>query len=138
MFKKEMTEKLKAIFGIPKVSFDDPSDSFEQDCIFVEILDSKNNTGTYTASAKVTGNVVVFSQHEKLPFGFFNKKIQQADPKHTREFFFFDTDVEPQNSKAQMLNISERRTGFVYLYQGQYDPNQGELTSLSFPDEDDV
>lgn len=127
-----MTEKLKAIFGIPKVSFDDPSDSFEQDCIFVEILDSKNNTGTKTASAKVTGTLIVFSQHEKLPFGFFNKKIQQADPKHTREFFFFDTDVEQPNGKAQMLNISERRTSFVYLYTGQYDPNQGDLNKIAF------
>jgi len=132
MFKKEMTEKLKAIFGVSKVTFDEPGDSFEQDCIFIEVKDCKSNTGQGKASARVTGDIVVFSEHGKLPFGFFNKKIQQADTRHTKEFFFYDVDQEPQASQARFVDIAERRTSFVYLYSAQYDPNQGSLTSVEF------
>jgi hypothetical protein len=39
------------------------------------------------------------------------------------------------NSPARLQNIAERRAAFVYLYSAQYDPDQGELTSLTFGDE---
>ena len=130
MFKKEMQEKLKAIFGVSKVTFDEPGDSFEQDCIFVEIEKCVSSTGEGLATSKVSGNIVMFSEHGKLPFGFFNKRIQQSDSVHTAPFFFFDMDVETQNSQARFVNVAERRVSFVYLYSGQYDPNQGEMTSV--------
>lgn len=129
-----MHDKLKAIFGVKKVTFDEPGATFEQDCIFIEILSAPARTGEGRAVAKVTGNLVMFSQHSKLPFGFFNKKIQQADAKDTRDFFFYDMDVELQNSQARYQNIAERRCSFVYLYSAQYDPNQGELNSLEIED----
>lgn len=132
MFRKEMQDKLKAIFGVKKVTFDEPGDSFEQDCIFVEILESQSNTGQGKATAKVSGALVMYSQNNKLPFGFFNKKIQQADKSLTKNFFFFDIDVDAQNSPARLQNISERRANFIYLYSAQYDPNQGSLTSVNF------
>lgn len=132
MFKKEMQAKLKTIFGIEKVTFDEPSESFEQDCIFIEILDCKSNTGQGIATSKVRGNLSIYSQKGKLPFGFFNKKIQQADSKDTGAFFFYDVDVELQNSQSRLIDIAERRASFVYLYSGQYDPNQGQITSLEF------
>lgn len=127
-----MQDKLKAIFGVKKVTFDEPGDSFEQDCIFVEILESQSNTGQGKATAKVSGALVMYSQNNKLPFGFFNKKIQQADKSLTKNFFFFDIDVDAQNSPARLQNISERRANFIYLYSAQYDPNQGSLTSVNF------
>ncbi len=130
MFKAEMTKKLKGIFGVSKVTFDEPGDSFEQDCIFVEVQECFSNTGQGRASAKVAGALVMFSQNEKLPFGFFNKRLQNAKAELTKDFFFFDIDVDAKNSPARLQNISERRASFVYLYSAQYDPNQGEMTSL--------
>jgi len=127
-----MKDKLKAIFGVPKVSFDEPGESYEQDCLFVQILESQANTGQGRARAKVLGAVMMFSQKGKLPFGFFNKRIQNADKSLTKDFFFFDIDVDAQNSPARLQNISERRASFIYLYSAQYDPNQGQLTSISF------
>ncbi len=132
MFRNEMKDKLKAIFGVPKVSFDEPGESYEQDCLFVQILESQANTGQGRARAKVLGAVMMFSQKGKLPFGFFNKRIQNADKSLTKDFFFFDIDVDAQNSPARLQNISERRASFIYLYSAQYDPNQGQLTSISF------
>lgn len=131
MFKKEMEAKLKAIFGVRKVTFDEPGDSYEQDTIFVQVLESRANTGQGKATAKVTGAIVMFSQHGKLPYGFFNKKLQQAPAAMTKDFFFYDIDTEPQNSPARFQNIAERRASFIYLYSAQYDPKQGSITSVS-------
>lgn len=132
MFRKEMQEKLKAIFGVKKVSFDEPGDSYEQDCIFVFVQECKSNTGQGKATARVAGQLIMFSERDKLTFGFFNKKLQQAPAALTKPFFFFDMDTEALNSPARYQNISERRASFVYLYSAQYDPNQGELTSVDF------
>ncbi len=130
MFKKEMQEKLKDIFGVKKVTFADPGDSFEQDCIFIQVQECRSNVGPPRATAKVTGNIIMYCQIEKLSYGFFNKRIENAAPDLSKNFFFFDIDVDALNSPARIQNISERRTSFVYLYSAQYDPNQGQLTEL--------
>lgn len=132
MFRKEMSEKLKEIFGVKKVTFDEPGESFEQDTIFVQIQKSRCNTGQGKQTAKVEGALVLFCQRDKAPYGFFNKRIEQADAALKRDFLFFDMDVEALNSPARLQNISERRVSFVFLYSAQYDPNQGELTSVEF------
>ncbi len=131
-----MSEKLRGIFGFRKTTYDAPAISastgtFEQDTLFIEINEATSRvTQSGKAFAKVLGSLVVFSQMDKMPFGFFNKKIQQADPSLTGKFFFFDIDLNPANSPARIQNITERRLRFVYLYSGDYDPSQGELTSL--------
>lgn len=130
MFKKEMLDKLHKIFGMRKTTFDIPSEAFEQDTLFIEILKVRSNTGQGKARAHVEGQLVIYSQNDKLTYGFFNKRIEQADPALTKDFFFFDMEVPALNSPARLQNISERRVSFVYLYSAQYDPNQGELTSL--------
>ncbi len=132
MFRSDLKEKLSKIFGMQKTTFDAPSESHEQDSLFIEIEECQSRTGEGSASARVTGSIVVFSQDNKLPYGFFNKRLQQAKPEHTKDLFFFDIDVDALNSPARIQNISERRAKFVYLYSAQYDPNQGSLTSLEF------
>lgn len=127
-----MTAKLKEIFGLKKVTFDEPSEVFEQDTLFVVIEECLSRATQGNAYAKVTGSIVIFSERDKLPYGFFAKRIAQAPATATKEFFFFDTDVDALNSPARLQNISERRSRFVYLYSGQYDPNQGLLTSVEF------
>lgn len=129
MFRAELAEKLSQIFGFKKTTFDTPG-SFEQDTLFIEINEAQSRVTDGRVFSKVTGSLVCFSQMEKLPFGFFNKKIQQAPASLTRPFFFFDIDLNPANSPARVQNITERRLRFVYLYSAQYDPDHGELTSL--------
>ncbi len=130
-----MKEKLSAIFGMRKTTFDAPSDNssdgtFEQDTLFVEINECTSRMTEGRAYARVEGSLVVFSQMDKMPFGFFAKKIQQADRTMSKDFFFFDIDLNPANSPAKIQNISERRLRFVYLYSAQYDPAHGAITSL--------
>lgn len=133
MFRAELAEKLSQIFGFKKTTYDAPSPgTFEQDTLFIEINEANSRVTEGKTFSKVTGAIVCFSQMEKLPFGFFNKKIQQASPTLTKSFFFFDIDLNPANSPARVQNITERRSRFVYLYSGQYDPDHGELNGLEF------
>lgn len=130
-----MAQKLADIFGFRKTTYDAASvnsstGTFEQDTLFIEVNESNASVKEGKATARVTGSMVVFSQMDKMPFGYFNKRIQQADPELTRKFFFFDIDLNPASSPARIQNITERRLRFVYLYSGQYDPDHGELTSL--------
>lgn len=130
-----MAEKLSQIFGMRKTTFDAPSvnsttGSFEQDTLFIEINEANSRVTEGMAYSKVYGSLVVFSQMDKMPFGYFNKKIQKADKAYTKDFFFFDIDLNPASSPARLQNISERRVRFVYLYSAQYDPAQGSITSL--------
>lgn len=119
-----------------KTTFDIPTDqAFEQDTLFIEINECNSRVTEGMAYAKVLGSLVVFSQFDKLQYGYFNKRIQTADHELTKNLFFFDIDTNALNSPARMQNLSERRTRFVYLYSGQYDPENGQLTSLTFEED---
>lgn len=135
MFRAELKKKLEAIFGLGKTTFDSPGEGFEQDVLFIAVDKSTSNTGQGKATARVEGTLRVFSRQDALPFGFFNKKIQQAPLELTKDLFFLDIDTDVANSPARTIDIAERNTRFIYLYKAQYDPNQGELTSLELTEE---
>lgn len=130
-----MSDKLSDIFGFKKTTYNAPSinsttGTFEQDTLFIEVDRCTSSTKEGKATAKVEGSFIVFSQIEKLPFGYFNKRIQNSDHELTKQFFFHEIDLNPANSPARLQNITERRVRFIYLYSAQYDPEHGELTSL--------
>lgn len=127
MFRKELVSRFGKIFGLKKVTFDAPSESFEQDTLFIEVQDVRSNVGHGTMAAKVTGSIVAFSQKDKLPYGYFAQRIAQAAPELVADLFFHDLDREALGSAARMQNIAERRASFVFLFSAQYDPNQDEI-----------
>jgi hypothetical protein len=134
VFRKQLKSSLQEIFGISKTTFDAPSDKFEQDTLFIEVAESPSSVGSGIEKAKVTGFLTVYAQEEKLPFGFFNKKIMAASPTLTKKFFF-GTEQNVATSPARTQNITERRMDFLFLYSSQYDPNLGELTQVNFCNE---
>jgi hypothetical protein len=130
-----LAEKLSAIFGFKKTTYQQPSmksttGTFEQDILFIQVDRSTSVAKQGKATSRVEGSLVVFAEMDKMPFGYFTKRIQQADPSLTNQFFFYDIDLNPSSSPSRIQNITERRVSFVYLYTGQYDPDQGSLTSL--------
>jgi len=136
MFRKDLMRRLEAIFQLDKTTMLASSEAYEQDTLFVEILSSRSrvsgaNGGRETA--KVTGNIVIFSQDDRLPYGFFTKRIEQASAELTKPLFFFDIDVDDVGSPARTQNLHERRTSFIFLYDSQYDPDRGSLTNVTFP-----
>lgn len=136
MFRAKLETELKEIFGVAKVTFDFPGgETFEQDCFFIDTDEVQTSIGGGEARAVVRGTITTFSQKNKLPYGFFNKRLLQAKAELTQNFFFFDIDIDVATSPARLINISERRTRFVYLYKDQYDPKQGSITSLELSGE---
>lgn len=131
MFKKSLEEKFHRIFGFKKTTFDDYSDEFEQDVLFIQIDKATSRVTGTMATCRVEGTIVTFGQYKKLPFGFFNKKIEKAKPEDVKDLFFYDVDFDIATSSAKMVNLHERRTRFVYLYKEQFDPNKGQLNQLN-------
>lgn len=132
MFRSDLKRRLEGIFGM-EATFDEASDEFEQDKIFIEVEVSRSRVSGAKGgleTARVVGTMVVYSQANKLPFGFFAKKVSQAKAELTKPLFFYDFDVDLPDSPARLVNIHERRTSFVFLYDSQYDPSKGSLTSL--------
>ncbi len=134
MFRKDLLRRLEAIFQFDKTTMLAASDAYEQDTLFVEILSSRSrvsgaNGGTETA--RVVGTLIVFSQEDRLPYGFFTKRIEQAAADLKAPLFFYDIDVDDVESPARLQNLHERRTSFLFLYDSQYDPDRGSLTSLT-------
>lgn len=126
MFEKSLEDAFKKIFKVSKVTFAQPSDSHEQDALFVEVEDAKNTIKDKRAKSMVTGNGIMFGNADKLKFGFFSKAIAKANPNDTRPFFFFDFEA---NTK-QYQNIVQRGFSFVYFFDSQYDPDTGSITSI--------
>jgi hypothetical protein len=125
VFEKALKDKLKEIFDLDKVTFDLPSSSKEQECLFVEVQSSKNTIKDGAQIAKVTGKITVFGSLDKMPYGYFSKKIHEAGSK-AKDLFFYDF----EENQGTFRNISERSLSFVFFYDGQYDPNLGTINSI--------
>ena len=136
MFKKSLQTKLENIFDLERTTFDAPSESQEQECAFIEIDSSKNSIRDGREVAKVTGKIKVFGNSGHLPYGYFSKKISAAKVADTMGLFFYDIEmnagvIPSMTSAGTVLNIVERTVSFVYLYDAQYDPEHGSLTTLN-------
>lgn len=133
MFEKTLASKLKKIFKVKKVTYDMPSESNEQECIFVNVIRSKNTIKDGKEIAKVEGVLTMFGNAEKLPFGFYSKAIYQADSEDTKDLFFYEMD----GNVLEIQNIIQRTCAFVYFYSGQYDPDLGTITSVEIQEQID-
>lgn len=133
MFRKSLKEKLERIFGLPKVTFDAPGETKEQEGVFIQIDDAVSRVKKGRAIVKAQGVIAIFANAEKLPFGFFNKRLENADASDTADLFFYDIDT---NIKYYQ-NLVERQCKFVYFFNQEYDPEAGEITSLTLSEEDE-
>lgn len=128
MFEKELKDRLEKIFGFKKVRFDAPGESLEQETLFVKVERARSTIKDTQEIAQVSGELIVFANADKLPFGYFSKCIHKAARALTKDFFFYQMD----ENRPLYQNIVERKCAFVFLFQAQYDPEQGELTSINF------
>ena len=127
MFEDSLKQKFRQIFGIKKVTFDMPSDSQEQECLFIEIETATNRFKNKTVLSKVEGTLTMFCQVDKVPFGFFSKKIEMAKNDLTKDLFFYGF----EDSKGTFQNIDMRTVKFIYLFDSQYNPEMGTLVKVT-------
>jgi hypothetical protein len=123
---KSIKEKLQRIFDLQKVTFDKPSESNEQEGIFVAIANSHFQVKDAREVARLDGSIHVYANADKLPIGYFSKRIDAAAIEDTRGFFF-----GPEENMGTIQNIVERKFDFTFLYDSQYDPAIGTITSLT-------
>lgn len=128
MFEKSLKDKFTRIFDFKKVTYDMPGESEEQECIFIEIDSTNAAIKDGRQFCKVTGKAHVFAQNDKLPGGYFAKRIKLSDLDDTRDLFFYDLE---QNVRV-FQNIVRRSFSFVYFFNSQYDPETGTITSVEF------
>ncbi len=127
MFEKTLAAKLKGIFDLDKVTYDRPSESKEQEGIFISVASARTRLIDAREITRVTGSLTIFASTEKLPFGYFAKRISQASADLTRGLFFHDF----EENVGTFVNIAERRLSFVFLFDSQYDPAIGTLNEVN-------
>jgi hypothetical protein len=128
VFEKRLEAKFKAIFDFPKVTFDQPGESREQECLFIEVENPVITVKDGRAVGRIYGNAIVFASNSKLPFGYFQKRIQAASYEETKDLFF--SEVE-ENTKTYR-DLVQRGFRFVYFFNSQYDPEVGTIDSMNF------
>lgn len=126
MFEAELKAKIKRIFDLDKVTYDQVSESMEQECSFIELDEANYSFRGVSYTGRVTGRIRVFAQGDKLPMGYFQRKIQEADYSDTQHIFFYDI----ESNTGIMNNLKERSMSFRYFFSGEYDPNLGTITSI--------
>lgn len=126
MFEKALASKLEKIFKLKRVDFALPSESQEQDVIFVQIDDPHVRVKDQKQVARVEGRFQVFAAHGKMPHGYFARSIAEADPAVTKDFFFSDID----ESAGTYRDLDVRSARFVFFYSSQYDPEQGTINQV--------
>lgn len=134
MFEATLKDKLKRIFDLPQATYmahidlkDIHNDVKEQNKLFIAIDSARNTIKDGLHVANVKGKVTVFCRQDQLPYGYFAKKIQEADIADTKDLFFFNI----EHNTNSYLEIAERSFEFVYLFAGQYNPNIGTLESIT-------
>lgn len=126
MFERVLLERMKRIFDLRKITFDRPSESHEQECGFIEITNVKARIRDGRQSAHVVGRLHIFGPISKLPFGYLAQRIDQAVAADRAGIFF-----QVEENRGTYRDIVERSMGFVFLYDGQYDPAIGQLTEVN-------
>jgi hypothetical protein len=134
MFKKKLESQLKQIFEMP-VKFQAPvygDEAMEQDTIFVEVQKCRPRVQGLRILDKVEGHLVVFSRDDQFTFGLFSKAVERSTAEARKGLSFFEMDTVLPESPARVQNLQETRSKFLYLFEDQYDPDKGELTSVEF------
>ena len=126
MFKAKLKEQLTRILDLDKVSFDLPGESQEQEAVFIEVQSAKTRLRDGVQIALVRGTIHIFANSDKLPYGYASKRLAEARPEDTKKLFFFNF----EENKGTFRNIVERSIDFLYLFESQFDPAVGELTSI--------
>lgn len=126
MFEKELAARIQRIFDFPKVTYDRASESKEQKAIFIEIDQADVRIRDKRAICKVEGTLRAFAQSSVLPFGYMAKKIAESNPADSKAFWFGS-----EQNLGTIVNLVERKMAFTFLFDSEYDPSTGTITSIT-------
>ncbi len=93
--------------------------------MFISVSRAVTKINTARQIGKFEGDITVYADSGRMPFGYFTKKLNQADLEDTRGFFF-----GPEENVDTYRGIDQRQFSFTFLYDSQYDPAIGTITSI--------
>lgn len=125
MIETVILQRLSRIFDLKKTTLDKPSESQEQAGLFVDIQNSNIRIRDGRIIARCSGVLNVFAPVKELPAGYTAKKIAEAAAADTEGFFF-----GPEAPLGTYRDLVQRRLDFQFLFDGQYDPSLGNITSI--------
>lgn len=123
----QLKEDLAIIFKPEKVTFGQPSDIKEQQVLFINIEKSDVRYKKKLKRYKVEGKLTMFAQSEKMPGDYYSTHVYEMPKALQARFFFSEFDA---NTKYYQ-NLVQRDVSFIYFYETQYDPDTGEITSVT-------
>lgn len=122
MFERALQTKLKKLFQVDNVRFSATSENvMEQGVLFIDVVDATTRFTPKKCHAKVLGSIFMYAPTTDLKFGFFEAALRAANPSDKKDIFFTAFD----QTKEYQGDLVERRTDFVYLHTGAYDPDGG-------------
>jgi hypothetical protein len=125
----DLSEKLKRIFGVQRVTFNlEAADAIEQETLFVQLQSNRASFGEGIERARVTGSAFIYAQQKKFPLNFLMKRIKNADQADVKDIFFSDI----EETDAVFQNLVRRSFSFLYFFSGQYDPDNGIIEEIVF------
>jgi hypothetical protein len=128
MFEADLKASLKSIFQLKRVTMDNMGDAVEQDILFINVENPRVRVVDGMVKARVTGECKIYSTAERMPFGYFAKKIKEADKDLTIDFFF----SEIEENKKVYVNLVEKSFRFIWFWSKQYDPDLGVINEIEF------
>lgn len=127
MMEERIKSKLSSIFGM-RAKLEAVGEHQEQDVMFISLSRNRSTFKGSNISYRIEGDVTIYTQINKIPIGFFNKKIDLANADDKSSFFFFNID---ENNQYSIQNLCEKKLSFIYIDQEQFDPSKGQITELN-------
>ena len=126
MFEKKLIEDLTRIFEVHKVKFQSLDTAIEQDCLYCDIENVKENLDYGKAHFLVTGTLGIVGQRfSGYKYGYLMDRIRAAEKQGfpCLKNFLFWRQNEPINWTFED-NILQSRIRFKYSVSLNYDPAQ--------------
>lgn len=125
MFREQLTNDCLAIFDLKKVVFDDIGEDKEQDVLYINITDVKENFNDGYAFFRVTGTLGTIGLTDKNRYGYLFDRVKQFSKRDVDNILDrFRFWPKEKDIKFATMNSFYTKTeiGFMYSVKVAYDP----------------
>lgn len=125
MFRDQLKEDCLAIFDLAKVVFDDIGEDKEQDVLYINVMDVKENFSDGHAFFRVSGTLGTIGLTDKNKYGYLFDRVKQFAKRDTNNILDrFKFWPKERNINFATMNSFYTKTEikFVYSIKLDYDP----------------
>lgn len=125
MFREQLKKDCLAIFDLAKVVFDDISEDKEQDVLYINVIDVKENFSAGHAFFRVTGTLGTIGLTDKNKYGYLFDRVKQfakKDKNNILDRFLFWPRERNINFATMNSFYTKTEVKFVYSLKLDYDP----------------